>query len=208
MVYSNLEKICFRKAVIEDGDIASLLTLMAYKDFAYDMLGVKTEEEVLHYFKRLWIIKNNRFSYEYSYLVEIDSKPVGLMTCYPGKYVKKLIMPTIKHIIKFGGIQFLWYVSTHINYYYHFAFTTEAYDDEFYIGTLAVLPEYRNYGIGSELIKFATTQAAPEKLSKCSLLVAGDNEAGIRFYERNGFEKAFYGKKPIPYYRVVNTFKK
>jgi GNAT superfamily N-acetyltransferase len=208
MVYSNLENTCFRKAVIEDSDIASLLTLMAYKDFAYDMLGVKTEEKVLHYFKRLWIIKNNRFSYEYSYLAEMDSKPVGLMTYYPGKYVKKLIMPTIKHIIKFGGIQFLWHVSTHINYYYHFAFTAEAYDDEFYIGTLAVLPEHRNYGIGAELIKFATTQAGSEKLSKCSLLVAGDNEAGIRFYERNGFEKVFNGKKPIPYYRMVNTFKK
>jgi ribosomal protein S18 acetylase RimI-like enzyme len=36
--------------------------------------------------------------------------------------------------------------------------------------------------------------------------VSGDNEAGIRFYERNGFEKVFSGKKTIPYYRVVNTF--
>jgi ribosomal protein S18 acetylase RimI-like enzyme len=208
MAASDFGKICFRKAAIEDGDVASSLTLMAYKDFAYDMLGVKTEEKVLHYFKSLWIIENNRFSYEYSYLVERNSKPVGLITCYPGKYVKKLIMPTINHIIKLGGIQFLWYVFTHINYYYHFAFTVEAYDDEFYIGTLAVLPEYRNYGIGSELIKFAITQAASEKMSKCSLLVAGNNDAGIRFYEKNGFEKAFYGKNPTPYYRMVNTVKK
>jgi ribosomal protein S18 acetylase RimI-like enzyme len=200
-------KICFRKAVLEDGNAASSLTLMAYKDFAYDMLGLKSEEEVLRYFKKLWNIKNNRFSYEYSYIVEIDSKLVGLITCYPGRNVKKLIIPTIKEIFKLGKEQFLWHICTHINYYYHFAFTVEAYNDEYYIGTLAVLPGYRNYGIGTELIKFAKTQAKLEKLLKCSLLVAGDNEAGIRFYERNGFEKVFYGKKPVPYYRVVNIIK-
>jgi ribosomal protein S18 acetylase RimI-like enzyme len=203
MVSIDLDKICFRKASLEDVNIASTLTLMAYEDFAYNIFGLKTEKQVLYYFNKLWVLKNNRFSFEYSYIAEIDSKPLGLITCYSGSNVKKLVMPTVKKIITLGKVQFLWYVFTHINYFYHFAFTTEAYDDEFYIGTLAVLPEYRNYGIGADLIKFATIQARNNNLKKCSLLVAGENDAGIRFYERNGFEKVFYGEKPLPYYRVV-----
>jgi ribosomal protein S18 acetylase RimI-like enzyme len=41
---------------------------------------------------------------------------------------------------------------------------------------------------------------------KCSLLVEGNNEAGIRFYERNDFEKVVYAEKPRAYFKVLNRF--
>jgi ribosomal protein S18 acetylase RimI-like enzyme len=203
-----LNEISIVPAKIDNADIAAKLTFMAYKDFSYEMLGCKNETEVLKYFKELWILKNNRFSYEYSYMVKVDEKLVGLMTCYSGRFCKKLVTPTAFHLIKIGKFNFLWHILTHINYFYHFVFMTEAMDDEFYIGTLAVFPKYRNYGIGSKLIDFMKTLAQEQGFNKCSLLVEGNNLDGIRFYEKTGFEKVLYSEKPHDYYRVVNIFVK
>jgi hypothetical protein len=71
-------------------------------------------------------------------MVKVDGKLAGLMTCYPGSFCKKLVMPTVFRLITIGKNNFLWHVLTHINIFYHFARTVEAMDDEFYIGTLAV----------------------------------------------------------------------
>jgi ribosomal protein S18 acetylase RimI-like enzyme len=193
-------------AKADDADIAAKLTLMAYNDFAYEIFGGKNENEVLNYFKKLWILKKNRFSYEYSYMVKVGEKLVGLMTCYPGNFCKKLVMPTVFYLIKIGKNNFLWHIVTHINNFYHFAHTIEAMEDEFYIGTLAVLPEYRAYGIGSKMINVIRTLAEKQGFNKCSLLVEGNNMNGLRFYEKNGFEKVTYSEKPHAYYRVINTF--
>jgi ribosomal protein S18 acetylase RimI-like enzyme len=193
------------KASKNDADIAAVLTLMAYEDFVYEMFG-GNENRVLDYFKRLWTMEENRFSYQYSYIATINSKPVGLLTCYPGKLCKKLVSPTIWNVVRMGKIHFLWHILTHIKYFYHFANTTEAYPDEFYIGTLAVLPEYRNHGVGEGLIDHMRIIAEADGLFKCSLLVEGNNTDGIRFYERNGFEKVLYSENPRSYFRVVNIF--
>ena len=203
-----LNEISIIPAKADDADIAAKLTLMAYKDFAYEMFGAKNENGILEYFRKLWILKRDRFSYKYSYMVKIHEKTVGLMTCYPGIFCKKLLIPTILHLIKIGKINFLWHILTYINYFYYFTYTTEAMEDEFYIGTLAVLPEYRNYGIGSKIISFMKILAEKQGVNKCSLLVEGNNMDGIRFYEKNGFKKITYSDKPRAYYRVLNTFTK
>lgn len=206
MEQSQLKEISIIPANIDDADIAAKLTLMAYKDFAYEMLGCKKENDVLEYFKKLWLLKNNRFSYEYSYTAKVDEKTVGLLVCHTGNLCKKLVSPTVFQLIKIGKLNFIYHILKNIRYFYHFSFTIEAMEDEFYIGTLAVLPEYRNYGIGAEMINFMKMLAQKQGYNKCSLLVEGDNIDGIRFYEKNGFEKVLHSKKPREYYRVVNTF--
>jgi ribosomal protein S18 acetylase RimI-like enzyme len=208
MEKSLLKELFIIPAKADDADIAAKLSFMAYNDFAYEIFGGKDENEVLNYFKKLWVLKRNRFSFEYSYMVKVDEKLAGLMTCYPGSFCKKLVMPTVSHLIAIGKNNFLWYVLTHINISYHFARTVEAMDDEFYIGTLAVLPEYRACGIGSKMIDFMRILAEKQGFHKCSLLVEGDNMNGLGFYEKNGFERVLYSEKPHAYYRVINTFVK
>ncbi len=202
----NSKPVTIEKASLEDTEVAAVLTLMAYKDFAYDVFGTKNDEKVLYYFRELWKLDENRFSHKYSYIAKLDSKPVGLITCYPGVLVHKLITPTIKSIFKLGGLSFLWNVIIHINYFYYFAKTTEAYPDEFYIGTLAVLTEYRSCGIGAKMINFAVSQGKLHRLKKCTLLVDAKNTAGIRFYESNGYKKVIHGKKPREYFKVAKEF--
>ena len=58
------------------------------------------------------------------------------------------------------------------------------------------------------MIDYMRMIAETQGLFKCSLLVEGCNIDGIRFYERNGFEKVLYSEKPRSYFRVVNVFHK
>jgi ribosomal protein S18 acetylase RimI-like enzyme len=83
----------------------------------------------------------------------------------------------------------------------------EAYPDELYIGTLAVLPEYRSQGIGAKMIDFMKMTAKAQGFGKCYLLAEASNIGGIRFYERNGFKKVLYSEKTRAYFRVLNSFK-
>ena len=190
----------------DEANEAALLTFMAYKDFSYDMFGTDDDEKVVEYYRKLWRHEDNRFSYRYSFIAKADSAPVGLMTCYSADLTKKLVYPTIKYLIKLCGVRFIWHIITHIGYFYAFAKTVEACPDEFYIGTLAVLPEYRGYGIGAKLLEHMRALAGSRKLYKCALLVEASNEGGIRFYEKNGFKKMSYSEKPRAYFKMVNEF--
>jgi hypothetical protein len=101
------DSIIIENALAGDDDTAALLTLMAYKDFSYDMFGVRDDEKILEYYRKLWKFDNNRFSYRYSHVAKMDSKPIGLMTCYPAELTKKLVSPTVARLIKIGGIRFV-----------------------------------------------------------------------------------------------------
>ena len=202
----NIYTLVIEQASRDEADIAAKLTLMAYKDLSYEIFGTSNDEKVLEYYASLWRLENSRFSYRYSHIAKVDEKPVGLMTCYGAALTKKLVSPTVKHMIKLRGMGIIWHIATHINYFYRFATTIEAQPDEFYIGTLAVLPEYRGYGIGAKLLEHMMGLAKEQGFDKCTLLVEASNNAGIRFYERNDFKKIFHAAKPREYFRVLNLF--
>ena len=61
-------------------------------------------------------------------------------------------------------------------------------DEEYYIEHLAVLPERRGQGVGTQLIEFAESQARTKWLKRVTLDVEIGNEAARRLYERLGFE--------------------
>ena len=55
-----------------------------------------------------------------------------------------------------------------------------------WIATIAVLPEYRQRGIGSALLRACEEQIAQ---SQVRLSVRATNEAAIRLYKKNGYEE-------------------
>lgn len=56
------------------------------------------------------------------------------------------------------------------------------------IQNLYVRPEYRNQGLGSELLETATEKLADRGIEVVKLEVMAPNEAARRFYRRHGFE--------------------
>ena len=69
----------------------------------------------------------------------------------------------------------------------------------YYICGMAVFPEYRGGGIGTQLLMLAEKHAYGHGLSKLSLIVFEQNEGAKRLYERNGYyEKAREPVVPHP----------
>lgn len=66
-----------------------------------------------------------------------------------------------------------------------------------HIINVAVHPEYRNEGVGTQLLLFAINYAKERKFKEVSLEVRKSNENAIRLYKKLGFEvvedlKAYY----------------
>ena len=66
--------------------------------------------------------------------------------------------------------------------------------DEYFINTIAVLPDFQGKGIGTQMLMYAEGKAKAEGLQKCSLSVEIGNRRARHLYERLG-------------YQVVNTTK-
>lgn len=76
------------------------------------------------------------------------------------------------------------------------AMTDECESDEFYLDTLAVLPEYRGKGYARRLIE-ATAARAAENGKPLGLLVEKENHPARRLYESAGFKMV--GETPFAF---------
>lgn len=65
--------------------------------------------------------------------------------------------------------------------------------DEGFLQSLYVRPDYWGQGVGSELLKRSLEQL-PEHVSTVSLEVLLNNDIGISFYEKHGFERVDTGE--------------
>jgi len=191
------------KATPENAEVSACLTLMALGRSARALFGTTSEELAIAYLEQLWSRKKNRFSHAYSYIAKLNDKPVGLMTCFPGEMTSKTIYPTMWQLIRIGKLRFTKHVLSQIKLLRQFSSHVEAHPDEFYIGTLAVLPECRGMSIGAQFLDFMKVKAKSAGFKKCALLVDADNDGGIRFYERFGFKQDGYWEKPVPFYRMM-----
>jgi ribosomal protein S18 acetylase RimI-like enzyme len=57
-----------------------------------------------------------------------------------------------------------------------------------YLHHLAVDKRYRRQGIGSDLVRRCLAALAKEGIIKCNIYFLEENEAGMAFWERNGFK--------------------
>ena len=70
----------------------------------------------------------------------------------------------------------------------------ETVEEEFYLDTIATLPEYRGRGVASALIRDAKKKADLANLP-LGLLVADDNPKARRLYDSLGFRQV--GRRPF-----------
>jgi ribosomal-protein-alanine acetyltransferase len=62
-------------------------------------------------------------------------------------------------------------------------------DDVAHLNLLAVAPEHRRQGVGSQLMDWLTTTAIEAGIFRINLEVRTQNDAARRFYERLGFDQ-------------------
>lgn len=77
-----------------------------------------------------------------------------------------------------------------------------------FIHHTAILPEYRNQGIGRKIVSHAMEALEKEGISKTALVVFEDNEIGNGFWEKIGFtvrDDLVYRNKNIRELNKINT---
>ncbi len=62
----------------------------------------------------------------------------------------------------------------------------------FYVRQLALLPEYRRKGLGSEIMQLIEKEARDQNLSSVVLMVRVLNNPGRKFYSKLGYEEGIY----------------
>lgn len=170
-----------RDAKIEDVEIVAWAVLTA--------LDMETDE--MKKFIDSCSDESTMYSWKNSIVAVVDNNIVGCLIAYEGSWYKELRKRTWSS---------LW---DDIDSNYLESIETEAHDGEFYLDSMAILPEYRGYGIGKLLLAYAIEKGEKLGCAYSSLLVDKDKPKLEAYYQTMGFERfgemVFFGHD---YYRM------
>ena len=131
-------------------------------------------------FNRVCSQEGTMYSWKNSIIASVDKMPVGCLIAYDGsKYdeLRKKTWPSLWEDIDSSIIE---------------ETEKEACEGEFYLDSMAILPEYRGLNIGKKLIDFALVKARYFDLPISTLLVDTNKPRLEAYYRKMGFEE--YGK--------------
>lgn len=163
------------------------LSLGPMADFLFPRRASPNVEQAL---AGLFARPQNRFSYEFADVAEVDGQAVGLLIAYPSALIGRLALPMGWQMAEICGLRA---VLRLLPLTLPLLVMREAEANAYYISNLAVLPEFQGQGIGTRLLERAQAKAAEMGLTKCALTVEVGNKQALRLYERLSF-------------RIVRTF--
>lgn len=114
------------------------------------------------------------YSYRNTSIAEWDGKAAGLLCAYRGEDYLRLRKRTFPLIARFCGVDFS-------------GMEQETVPGEFYLDSVAVLPEFRHRGLGRSLLQHGLDRAAALGYSRCTLIVSPEKPLARRLYESLGF---------------------
>jgi ribosomal protein S18 acetylase RimI-like enzyme len=141
---------------------------------------------------KLFARRNNPYSHQFAKVAEVGGKMAGLLLAYPYRMLKRLKAPMARQLVAIYGLADM---CRFVHRSWPLFGLCEAEEDEYYICTLAVVPELQGKRIGARLLAYAEAEAEAAGLLKCSLGVEVGNDGARRFYERHGYV-AFATVKP------------
>ncbi len=172
MTYSFTPDIVVRKADLGDVPIVANVVCAALGEELSEKLrqglGMELVELVVAHPETV-------YSYKNALVAEINGVSVGAIIGYDGAKMWELRKPTFEMIEKITG------TAPQLE--------EETGPGEFYLDSLAVLPEYQGQGIGATLISEASKQAFDNGFNRVALLVDLANPNAERLYARLGFHR-------------------
>jgi len=146
------------------------------------------EKTTLGLIKMLYGKPENPFSREYYWIYEDDGVIKGMLVGFPGMdmhQLEKNISHYGKEMFKIAGFRACMQMMAHELSLHNYMPPIK--DDEFYIQSLAVFPEFRGQKISSALVKCIKEYAHSKEFAKLSLVAESDNRHAIKVYEKFGF---------------------
>lgn len=151
--------------------------LFIARGFHTAMLYEDTDEEVLRIFaSEICTREDVLYSWRNTWIVECESVACGMLTAYDGAGYHSMRVLTQTLIKECLGTEFP-------------GMEDESQTGEFYLDSLAVLPEHRGHGLGRKLLRFAIEKGLSMGL-KVTLAVDPVNTRAQGLYRSLGFEPA------------------
>lgn len=164
-----------KQAQKDNIDNISKLIFDAIHNIANKLTGENEEEKILETLDFYIQMDICRLSYNNIYVYEVNKKIVGILIAYSSNDTKKLDTPILEHL-KTKNI-------------FLDSFEKEYFEDEFYIDTVSVSPDFQGQGIAKELFDFAFKKAIELGFKKVSLLVDFKNKNAKTLYKKLGFRE-------------------
>ena len=161
------EDIMIRGAVAADAPLVGKVVLMAlHYDETHPLASI---------FAELASREISQYSYRNALVAEIDGETVGAIIGYDGARLDELRKPLFELMReKFGNLPTV---------------EDETSAGEFYLDSLAVLPQWRGRGVGGALLSTARDRAFAAGHERVGLIVDFENPRAEALYNSLGFER-------------------
>lgn len=160
--------ISFRNATIDDA-------LFIAKGFHMAMLYDDTSyEQISNFTRNICVREDVLYSWRNTVIAEINGKPAGMLTAYDGRYYHDMRIKTMSLVKQHLGVEFP-------------GMEDEAAAGEYYLDSLAVMPEYRGRGIGRKLLEQGIENCKELNLD-VTLAVDPINDRAKKLYQSLGFK--------------------
>jgi ribosomal protein S18 acetylase RimI-like enzyme len=156
----------------------------AIEEQANFFTGTDDPVEIKKGLEELFVLPNNRVSFESCMVVEIDEQVAASMISYPAYTMDSLNQLIISRLEK----KYPKNSEGYQKIIQPIIVSKEAFDDEYYIDNLGVIKQYRGRGIGTKLINYAETIAKEKKFKKCSMLAEINNQRALDLYKKLGYQ--------------------
>lgn len=141
-----------------------------------DAVGMsEPEEETMAQVTEMCRRTDVLYSWKNTMVAEINGLAVGTLTCYDGVDYSQMREVTFPIIARNSG-------------YDYSDMEMETGPGEFYLDSMAVLPEYRRQGVATALLKAGIARARALGISQASIVVSPDKPDAQRLYESLGFQ--------------------
>lgn len=166
----NNTMITFRNANIDD-------TLFIARGFHMAMLyDDASEDQIQNFAQNICLQDGVLYSWRNTIIAEADGHRAGMLTAYDGQHYRAMRLRTMQLVKEHLGIEFP-------------GMEDEAVAGEYYLDSLAVMPEYRGKGIGRMLLQHGIATGKELGLH-VTLAVDPINDRAKRLYRSLGFQSA------------------
>ncbi len=161
------ENIKIREAVATDAPLVGRVVLMAlHYDDTHPLASI---------FAELASREVSQYSYRNALVAEVDGSVVGAIIGYDGARLEELRKPLFELMVeKLGNVPNV---------------EDETSAGEFYLDSLAVLPQWRGRGVGGALLSAARDKAFAAGHKRVGLIVDFENPRAEALYKSLGFER-------------------
>ena len=176
----NNKSIILRKGLPENAPDFANLTLLSEPELFPAIFGSGARNVLQNLFRQ----RRNLFSFEHSYFIEVDGTKAGMILGYDWKSQRREEWRTGLLMIKYMKLEFFARIPSSLR---ALRGVGRLEDNEYYIYSLAVYPEFRGNKLGTSLLFKIETEVKGQGVMKIALDVEADNESALRVYKRLGY---------------------